>query len=112
MDGPIGAWVAGPGSKLAKVPQSSTHGPTTYVHQQGRQRRGRISLRYTGAMRHLAIERAHQGKYLIMLIAGPEVMIANIMTGKILAEHTIDRYKSYQAKKKQKPQPEGGSFCQ
>ncbi|ALE04610.1 transposase (plasmid) [Arthrobacter sp. ERGS1:01] len=73
---------------------------------------GTVSLRYSGAMRHLAIGRTHQGKRVIVLIAGPDVMIADIMTGEILAEHTIDRNKSYQPKKKQKLPPEGESFCQ
>lgn len=73
---------------------------------------GTVSLRYQGAMRHLAIGRAHRGKRVIVLIAGSEVLIANTSTGEILAEHTIDPNKSYQPKKKQKPSPEGESFCQ
>lgn len=60
---------------------------------------GTVSLRYEGAMRHLAIGRAHKGKHVIVLIAGPEVMIANAETGVLLAEHTIDPSKSYQPKK-------------
>ncbi|MHA7178415.1 hypothetical protein ACX80D_17420 [Arthrobacter sp. Sr24] len=50
-------------------------------------------------MRHLAIGRAHKGKPVIVLIAGPEVMIADAITGELLAEHTIDPSKSYQPKK-------------
>ena len=60
---------------------------------------GTVSLRYEGSMRHLAIGRAHKGEPVILLIAGPEVMIANVKTGEVLAEHTIDPNKSYQPKK-------------
>lgn len=60
---------------------------------------GTVSLRYSGAMRHLAIGRAHKGKHVIILIAGPETMIADTTTGEILAEHTIDPNKNYQPKK-------------
>ncbi|MDD0858463.1 integrase core domain-containing protein [Arthrobacter alpinus] len=73
---------------------------------------GTVSLRYSGDMRHLAIGRGHKGKRVIVLIAGPEVMIADITTGAIRAEHTIDRNKSYQPKKKTEAPPEGESFCQ
>ncbi len=60
---------------------------------------GTVSLRYEGYMRHLAIGRAHKGDPVILLIAGPDVMIANVKTGEDLAEHTIDPNKSYQPKK-------------
>lgn len=60
---------------------------------------GTVSLRYESAMRHLAIGRAHKGKHVLMLIAGPEIMIADALTGELLAEHTIDPSKSYQPKK-------------
>lgn len=60
---------------------------------------GTVSLRYEGAMRHLAIGRAHKEKHVIVLIAGPEVMIADTITGELIAEHTIDPSKSYQPKK-------------
>lgn len=73
---------------------------------------GTISLRYEGTMRHLAIGRAHKGTHVIVLIAGTDIMTANATTGELLAEHTIDSNKSYQPKKKQKPPPEGESFCQ
>ncbi|MBP2414204.1 hypothetical protein JOF48_003003 [Arthrobacter stackebrandtii] len=59
---------------------------------------GTIVLRYSGAMRHLAIGRGHKGKRVI-------VRIADITTGAIPAEHTIDRNQNYQPKKKLKPLP-------
>ncbi|WP_243400113.1 hypothetical protein [Arthrobacter glacialis] len=60
---------------------------------------GTVSLRYESTMRHLAIGRAHKGKHVIILIAGTEVMLADTLTGELLAEHTIDASKSYQPKK-------------
>ena len=46
-------------------------------------------------MRHLAIGRAHQGQHGTVLVASPEVMIADTGTGEVLAEHPIDPNKSY-----------------
>ncbi|MFC8302587.1 integrase core domain-containing protein [Specibacter sp. NPDC057265] len=60
---------------------------------------GTVSLRYESAMRHLAIGRAHKAKHVIILLAGPEVMIADVTTGELLAEHTIDPSKNYPPKK-------------
>ncbi|MHA7306937.1 IS481 family transposase [Arthrobacter sp. TMN-49] len=82
--------------KAAPVQRSELHWRVRYDKIDST---GTVSLRYQGAMRHLAVGRAHKQKHVIVLIAGPEVMIADTITGELLAEHTIDPSKSYQPKK-------------
>lgn len=65
---------------------------------------GKITVRYAGKLRHLAIGRKHAGSPVILLIHGPDTIIINRATGHIIAEHTINPDKNYQPKK-----PTGGS---
>ena len=64
---------------------------------------GTISVRYAGKLRHLGIGRAHRGKPVILLMNGPETIIASRHTAEIIAEHTIDPTKDYQPQKRLKP---------
>ncbi len=60
---------------------------------------GTVSIRYAGRMRHLAVGRAYAGHRIIVLVAGTDTMVINREAGTIVAEHTIDPAKGYQAKK-------------
>ncbi|WP_354502286.1 IS481 family transposase [Mycetocola sp. 2940] len=60
---------------------------------------GTITVRYAGKLRHLGIGRAHTNTPVILLMNGPETIVTTRTTGEILAEHTINPDKNYQAKK-------------
>jgi len=61
---------------------------------------GKVSLRHAGKMRHLGIGRAHKGRPVRLLIDHDDVLVADLDTGTVLAEFTIDLTRGYQAKKK------------
>ena len=61
---------------------------------------GKVSLRYAGRLRHLGIGRAHAGARVLLLVNGNDTMIIDRGNGVIIAEHTIDTAKNYQAKRK------------
>jgi transposase InsO family protein len=69
---------------------------------------GTVSVRYAGKLRHLGIGRAHRGKPVVLLMSGPETIIAGRHNAEILAEHTIDPTKDYQPQKRLKPLREEG----
>lgn len=76
-------------------------------------RNGKVSLRYSGKMRHLGIGRAHIGEHILMLIHDDQVTVTNAATGEVLAEHLIDPTKDYQPAlerthrpRRQKPPPD------
>lgn len=62
---------------------------------------GKVTLRYAGKLRHLGTGRQNTGKRIIMLIKDADVTIAEIPTGEILGNYTIDPNRNYQPKKKQ-----------
>lgn len=64
---------------------------------------GKVSLRYAGRMRHLAVGRPHKGTRIHLALIDNHAWIADSKTGEILAEFIIDTTKGYQ--RKQKPPP-------
>ena len=59
---------------------------------------GKVSIRWAGKLRHLAIGRAHATARIVLLIAGRHTMIIRPDTGEIIAEHTLDETRDYQPK--------------
>lgn len=51
-------------------------------------------------MRHFGIGRAHKGRPVRLLIDHDDVLVADLNTGTILAELTIDPTRGYQAKRR------------
>jgi transposase InsO family protein len=68
---------------------------------------GVITIRHAGKLRHLGIGRAHKHRPVMVLINGPDTMTIDRATGEILAEHTINPDKDYQARKHQGPLRKG-----
>lgn len=66
---------------------------------------GTVTLRWAGALRHLAIGRHHHGTDAVILIAGPDTIVINRTTGEIIAEHHLDPHHNYQPKKPPGPLP-------
>lgn len=60
---------------------------------------GTITVRYAGKLRHLGIGRAHKNTPIVLLMSGQETIVTTRHGGEILAEHTINPAKDYQAKK-------------
>lgn len=59
---------------------------------------GTVTYRYAGHLKHLGIGRAYAGKAVLILADGPNTMTIDRATGEIIAEHTINPDKNYQAK--------------
>ena len=84
--------------------------PIAHQHSEWRTRtdkvdkRGAISIRYAGKLRHLGIGRAHAGTPVLILIRNHDVSISDANTGEIIAEHTIDTTRDYQPRKQQSRQ--------
>lgn len=60
---------------------------------------GTITVRYAGKLRHLGIGRVHKNTPIVLLMNGPETIVTTRHSGEVLAEHTINPDKDYQAKK-------------
>lgn len=56
---------------------------------------GKVTLRYAGKLRHLAIGRAHQGQHVLMLINDRDVRVLTT-DGQHIAKHHIDPDRIYQ----------------
>lgn len=78
------------------IRNGSTHWRVRYDHVGPT---GTITVRYAGRLRHLGIGRAHQNTPIVLLMNGPDTIITTRHSGEILAEHTINPDKDYQAKK-------------
>jgi transposase InsO family protein len=59
---------------------------------------GKVTLRYAGKLRHLAIGRAHKGQHVLMLVNDRDVRILTT-DGKHIAEHRIDPDRIYQPRR-------------
>lgn len=66
---------------------------------------GKITIRWAGKLRHLAIGRAHTAAHVVLLTAGRDTLVINRTTGEIIAEHELDDTRDYQPKKHKKPLP-------
>ena len=58
---------------------------------------GKITLRYGGRLRHLAVGRAHKGARVLVLVADRDVRILST-NGELLSHVLIDPTRSYQPK--------------
>jgi transposase InsO family protein len=61
-------------------------------------RTGKVTLRYAGKLRHLAIGRAHQGQHVLILIDDRDVRVLTT-DGQHLADHRIDPHRIYQPRR-------------
>lgn len=59
---------------------------------------GVITIRHAGKLRHVGVGRPHKNRPVMVLINGPATMTIDRDTGEILAQHTIDPDKDYQAR--------------
>jgi transposase InsO family protein len=59
---------------------------------------GKVTLRYAGRLRHLAVGRAHKGQHVLMLVNDRDVRVLTT-DGKHLAEHRIDPDRTYQPRR-------------
>jgi hypothetical protein len=66
---------------------------------------GKVTLRWAGKLRHLAIGRPHAGHRIMLLIAGPDTLVIRPDTGEIIAEHHLNPDRDYHPKKHQGPLP-------
>jgi transposase InsO family protein len=72
-----------------------------FLHYRIRQdrvdREGKITLRYGGRLRHLAVGRPHKGTRVLVLVADRDVRVLS-EGGELLSHHVIDPTKNYQQK--------------
>ena len=79
-------------------PITNTNTPIHKVRYDRIDDTGKISLRWAGAMRHLAAGRAYKGLNIICLIHNDHAQIINPETGQTIAEFTLDPNRGYQRK--------------
>ena len=77
-----------------KAHPGPTAGDVTTKHFRVRHDRidktGRVTLRYAGRLRHLAVGRAHKGTKVTLLVADLDVRIVDADTGELIRHLTID----------------------
>ena len=79
-------------------PITNTNTPIHKVRYDRIDDTGKISLRWAGAMRHLAAGSAYKGLNIICLIHNDHAQIINPETGQTSAEFTLDPNRGYQRK--------------
>jgi hypothetical protein len=91
-----------PQEAYTALPKATPTGPhhTEWRSRSDRvDKRGAISIRYAGRLRHLGVGRAHAGTPVLMLIHDRDVSVSDANTGEIISEHTIDPARDYQPRR-------------
>ncbi|MDQ6948759.1 MAG: integrase core domain-containing protein [Actinomycetota bacterium] len=81
---------------LLKARPTQPQAPTHYRVRQDRiDAKGKVTLRYLGKLRHIAVGAAHRNRKVVLLVAGAEVRVV-ATDGDLLRQLTLDPNRNYQ----------------